>query len=87
MDNTQAKKIGEIMSILYSLMECSKKNCLKEKQAIEKNKYLIAKKAKLGRKMYRMYIIYSILNFRITANSKRYIFTTNHGSAAGQKSI
>ena len=48
MDNTQAKKIGEIMSILYSLTECSKKNCLKEKQAIEKNKDLIAKKAKLS---------------------------------------
>ena len=41
MDNTQAKKIGEMMSILFSLMECSKKNCLKEKQEIEKNKELI----------------------------------------------
>ena len=48
MDSKQAKKIGEMMSILYSLMECSKKNCLKEKQAIEKNKDLIAKKARLN---------------------------------------
>ena len=48
MDSKQVKKIGEMMSILYSVMECSKKNCLKEKQAIEKNKDLIAKKARLN---------------------------------------
>lgn len=48
MDSTQAKKIGEMMRILFSLMECSKKNCLKEKQEIEKNKELIEKKARLN---------------------------------------
>jgi hypothetical protein len=44
----QAKKIGEMISILLSVMECSKKNCIKEKQAIEKNKDLIAKKTRLN---------------------------------------
>jgi hypothetical protein len=44
----QAKKIGEMISILLSVMECSKKNCMKEKQAIEKNKDLIAKKTRLN---------------------------------------
>jgi hypothetical protein len=48
MDSKQAKKIGEMMSILFSLMECSKKNCLKEKQAIEKNKDLNAKNTRLN---------------------------------------
>ena len=48
MDSTQAKKIGEMMSILFSLMECSKKNCLKEKQEVEKNKELYAKYLKLN---------------------------------------
>lgn len=44
----QAKKIGEMISILLSVMECSNKNCIKEKQAIEKNKDLIAKKTRLN---------------------------------------
>ncbi len=48
MDKTQMKKIGEMMSILFSLMECSKKNCIKEKQEIEKNKDLVAKKARIN---------------------------------------
>ena len=48
MDSTQAKKIGEMMSILLSLMECSKKNCSKEKQEVEKNKELYAKYLKLN---------------------------------------
>jgi hypothetical protein len=34
--HTQSKKIGEMISMLLSVMECSKKNCIKEKQAIEK---------------------------------------------------
>jgi hypothetical protein len=44
----QAKKAGEMISILLSLMECSKNNCIKEKQAIEKNKDLIAKQTRLN---------------------------------------